>query len=1282
MIATTVTRVTLLVLEEIPKRSLIINPTIRDLSSGEATSGFWCRAFFFFLGPIFSLGYHNILSMENLQSIGLEFSSQRLFTGIKRRWKPAKRTKAHSLFWACCWEFKGAMLAVLIPRLCQIGLTFSQPFTMQTVIVLMDSEGDKHDEKSGAIGAVLISFAGAAVSRAIAAHMTQRLVTRVRGAVLSMLLDKSLKLKLTEAQRNAAITLMSADFDAVSEGLPSLLEIPFTMIETAVGMYLLTKFVKQSSFVIVFPLLFAICVGFIIGRRMTKNLVKWNGLIQHRVTDTSKILAQLPAMKMQGLGPKTIEYLHHLRMKEMEASVSYRTLQAGNIACAILADLLSPTLVIASGLFWGIFGDSLSPEIIYPTLAVVSLVQTPLAALFREWPGALSMFGCLERMREYLCIEEHVDQRVLLGPLAREVTREWPLPDGTTMEMTRLVVEDPQSIIRFDRVTLGSTESDDIIISDIELSIDTGAITALFGPTGSGKSAFINSLLGESDIKAGILFINDIAIAYCGQLTWLPNISLRDCIIGDCEYDEVWFRTVIIACKLLDDIAQLEQGIEYKVGSEGVALSGGQRQRVGIARAAYARKRLVLFDDVFSAQDRDTASAILVNLCGANGLFRQSGTTVVFSTYLPEAMNVADNLICLDEGGNLTFERGPPSEAFRLQILDLLRQETDRITAGDVDEDDEKLLLEEADRQLPPIPQAEDTSRQTGDWSLYVFWIDEMGRLGFIIWLVFIVMTGIIDGFPRIYLKIWIDKSPAEKLFFIGYAVLPFICAVVCGAGVIWLSCHLGPRAAIKLHKRLAIATVQATLGFLSTHDSGSLVNMYSLDMDILTKSVTPALHNTCYYVVSCLLKIGIILSGATYMVALLPVLFFALFYVQRYYLRTSRQLRHLNLEAQAPLVTSVRESSRGLIYIRAFAWQQQTLERGLRLLDQSQKPQYLLNTAQHVLGLATDLLASSMAIVLSIITLYANHGSSRNSVGVSFLSIVILGSCLDIMVISWTKLEIAIGALSRLRAFLMRTPQERGRSTDALPAHWPSRGEVEMRHVSARHRTDATVRAPVIRNVSVTFEAGKKFGIKGRSGSGKSSLLHTLLGFLDYDGTVLIDGVDISTVPLDELRSRIITISQDQVELPGTIRDNLLPFDKIWGTPAAELEGSEKEEAERRDRIAIETLVRLRIWDQVAERGLDTPMADAGYSYGEKQLLGIARAVVRRRLTGSRLLLVDEATGSVDGWRDQIVREMIMEYFKGCTILIVAHREESIADTNMTVEMSFGEMGEPVWYF
>lgn len=1262
-------RLALILMDEIPRQHLIIDPKLRKVSKGEATSGFWSRTCFFFLGPMLQLGYHGILKPENLMALGIELSSVRIFSQLSKCWKSINRSKRHALFLTCCWEWRGALFAIFVPRLCATVFTFGQPFSIQRALEVIENGSFDDESNEEIIWAVATAFAGAALCRAVSKHMTTRLITRVRVGLFSMIMDKNMRLKRSYATRSPAITLMNVDFDDIAFGLRFCVDLPFTFLETGLGIYLLMHFVRQFSFVVILPLFLATLVGFTSGSKMRVAKRRWDESIQHRISKTSRILPQLPSIRMLGLGRKATRYIQSLRIQEIEAYKKYRAIQSGLICVATMVDLLCPMIVVATALLWGPFGKSLSPSTIYPTLSIVTLVQDPLTALFRCYPAAMATLCCFERIGDFLRHAEQRDPRTLQNEAANQNDAHLSALRPAKTNQGGLTSSSP-ALIRFQRVSLTVLGVETPILQDIELSLMPGSITALFGPTGSGKTTFINSILGEVEISSGNIFIDDIAIALVGQSTWLPNISILECIIGSCAYDEPWFMTVVIACNLVQDISQLPGGVRYLVGNDGIALSGGQRQRVSMARAAYCRARLVLFDDSFGALDTRTANKVLLNLCGDEGLFRQSNTTVIISSYLTECLDVADNLIYLDGERNLTFQNGKGSKAFRSRILSLLSQEA--TPEDDTDASEGDVLVKSSPSAVVSAAQQKPDKKGDGT-ALYLLYLREIGMSDFLIWAFLSIIHSALESSPRVYLKIWIGQDSSNMLYLVGYSLLPIICGFFTFIGVLFFFNQLCPRPALALHYKLITTVMSSTLDSLNMEDTGSILAKCSLDMDILTKQIPPSLHNTSYYIIGNMVKVYLILSGAAHLSFLLPVILFALVFAQRYFFRTSQQLQHLQLASQTSLISSVRETSQGLVYIRAFGWKEHMLARTLHLLDESEKPRYLLECAQKVLALSFDILAAVLATSLAISSLNAKDHQSANSAGVAFLCLVITSVTLSEMIRGLTSLEMAIHALSRLRSFFSETPTESDEGTISLPENWPSRGEVELSNVSARYR-DGAEEPYIIKNVSVIIKAGQKVGITGRSGSGKSSLLCSLLGFFNHQGSIIIDDIDITTAPKDELRAKIITISQDQIELDGSVRENLFPFELVIESD----ENSKAEEA-RKDKIARETLVRLRIWDKAAaKKGLKTPLEDVGYSYGEMQLLCIARAVIRRRLTGSRLLLVDEATGGVDRWRDQIVREMMKEYFRGCTIIVVAHREESLADSNVMVEMADGKMNEP----
>ncbi|KAJ6783563.1 hypothetical protein PWT90_09492 [Aphanocladium album] len=1268
-VSSAVIRLILLILDEVPKMNLIIDPIIRDASGKEATSGFWSRSLFFFMGPIFRHGFKHTLRLQDLAAIGIEFSSRRLFTEISKHWNPTEEMGSYALLLACFHTWKGPLYATLLPRLLLTGFNFSQPYILQAVVSTINSTDDSSDGILGdksrldayLVVATFLVFVGSGLSRGVSAHMKYRLVIRVRGGLIALTMDKSQRLNLPDAQKNVPISLMSAEVGGIAEALPQCIEIPFSFLESGLGVYLLWRFIRRSGFIIVCPLVFATMVSMTFAHFSAPAAKAWNKRIELRVSKISQVLAQLPAIKMLGLAPKIADYIQYLRIQEVETSKTSRSITAGAVASASFCDLITPTTIIAAAIFWGGFGGEFTAEVVYPVLALVAHVQEPLAALFTSLPAAKTITVYFARTQEFLCQPEHEDPRIKPGELAAQ-----PISDFAALAV-------------FEGVAVARRCSETAVLQNIDLEILHGSTTAVLGPTGSGKSTFIDAMLGEADIMDGRLLIKDIPIAYCGQSVYLPNTTIQECIVGHSQYAEPWFNTVVECCQLVEDLQRLPGGKDYIVGPGGMALSGGQRIRVSIARAAFSLAQLVILDDSLSSLDGPTARALLQALLGENGLFKQSRTAVVISSNMADSVDFADQYVVLEGEGKISVSTPQSDPDIRSRLEWLFKPESEATSnsaqsAGNASTD-------QASGNAVSEPDDQNTDAKLGQqvgMSLYSFWLKSAGGMIFSVWLFLVILTGVADGSPKIILRYWVAEAVYDEGYFILYTAMPFVASGLCFVSILLLFRVLAPRTARGLHEELTKSVFKASLGVLGAVNTGSIMNMYSLDMNLVARMIPSYTHNTFYYTSCGLMQLGIVLAGALYLLAAIPFLGLVLFFLQRFYLRTSRQLRQLDLEAQAPLVTSIQDTSRGLVYIRSFRWQTQNMDRNFHLLDEAQKPVYLLYCAQVFLALVLDIVAAVLALLLVIFAVYLRHAASGNAVGVSFLSLIVISQCFNAVIVSWTHLETSIGALSRLRKFTQNTPREQDGNTP-LPVGWPSAGKVEVKISAAHYETglDQPQRLPVLKNIAFSIEPGKKVGIIGRSGSGKTSILSALLGFLPYNGSIKIDDVEVRDAPRDELRSRIVTITQDNIILEGTIRQNLLPFDAAWGDqPVGPMTEKDTIEAARKDTILREVLVRLRIWDSLEEIGeLDAIVDKVGYSHGELQMLCIARAVVRRRLTGSRLVLVDEGTSTVDRWRDVLVRQTMKQYFSDCTIIVIAHRDETIADANMTLTLSHGEV-------
>ena len=357
----------------------------------------------------------------------------------------------------------------------------------------------------------------------------------------------------------------------------------------------------------------------------------------------------------------------------------------------------------------------------------------------------------------------------------------------------------------------------------------------------------------------------------------------------------------------------------------------------------------------------------------------------------------------------------------------------------------------------------------------------------------------------------------------------------------------------------------------------------------------------------TCLAQLIIISYSTRYLAAIVPLVLGVFYMIQRFYLRTSRQLRFMEIEIKSPLFSNFLETLSGLVTIRAFGWEDAYRRRNLELVKTSQKPFYLLFCVQRWLELVVSLTVAGFAVLLVGIAVATRGNISAGFIGVALINIVTFSENIQSLIMHWTVLETSLGAVSRIRSFTSTTESENLPLEDTVPPKdWPSTGGIEFRGVTASYSKD-TLR-PALKDISISIPGGQKVGVCGRSGSGKSTFVAALLRMLDLgDGSIWIDGIDLSTLSRQDVRSRMIVMPQDPYFFNGSVRLNL--------DPTSELS----------DIAIIQALSKTQIWETIqSQGGLDAMVTDEFLSYGQRQLLCLAGAMLHE---GKKIFVLDEAT-------------------------------------------------------
>lgn len=469
------------------------------------------------------------------------------------------------------------------------------------------------------------------------------------------------------------------------------------------------------------------------------------------------------------------------------------------------------------------------------------------------------------------------------------------------------------------------------------------------------------------------------------------------------------------------------------------------------------------------------------------------------------------------------------------------------------------------------------------------------------------------------------------------------------------------PRSATHLHGRLLNTIENAPLYFFTSVDAGQIVNRFSQDLSVIDAELPIAALILANNGFMAIIQAIFVCVSASYFSIVLPFVLFVMYMLQKFYLRTSRQIRLMDLEAKAPLYSHFLETLDGLITIRAFGWTKDMEKQNMDFLDASQRPFYLLYCIQRWLILVIDLLVAALAVILVALIVRFRHSADAGFVGLALINIMSFNMTLSAVIIHWTATETSLGAVSRIKSFVDSTPSENlPMESQDVPPYWPSEGSIVISNVSASYAPD---QLPALHNIDFTIQAGQKIGVCGPSGSGKSSFIALLLHLLEINnGSVTIGGVDISTTPRKVLRNHLTVIPQEPIFLKGTIRQNIDPLSFAENNSAIE-----------------EALEKVGLWSIVENAGgLDAPMETEDLlSHGQRQLFCLARAMLRP----SKILLIDEATASVDLETDKLMQKIILEHFTDYTIIAIAHRLETIRNFDKVAVFENGravEYGEP----
>ncbi|KAF3352357.1 Protein BCP1 [Verticillium dahliae VDG1] len=1239
-----------------------------DEHSPEETSDVMSLTVYLWLNKLFRYGYSHVLAIDDLYPLDKDIDSdllQRKLEAVIERSRPGRKLGlARSLARALAIPY----IMPTAPRIALIGFSFSQPLFIRALLEYLQEPNAPRSTSYGLIGAAVLIYGGAAFARALQWYFHMRAQQMARGCLSAAIYKKTTEAKLANAGEAAAVTLMSTDTDRVIQGFHQLHDFWASPIEVAIGCWFLQRELGTSFIAPIVLIVFCAIGTFIVGRLSGDRQVRWMSQIQKRVGLTANVISNMKSLKISGITLPVGDFIQKMRVHEMETGNKSRWLIIWAVVAAMTPAILSPVAALA------FTTRELNTTNMFTSIAFLILLTSPLSQLFQAVPMMFAGLASLSRIQAFIEADAREDVRRHETPniLEKSFSDE---PSNSGLEYNeKPLTPDATTSITIQDGFFGWTE-DRMILNHVNVRFPVSQLTLVVGPTAAGKSTLCNALLGEVPFSRGNIKLPfaHAAIGYCEQAPFLWNGTIKENIMGYSNFDQPRYEEVIEACMLLPDFTILPQGDETNIGSNGVALSGGQKQRVSLARALYLHSDLILSDDILSGLDNDTANEVFRRVFGPSGVLRRRNATAILCTHSIHHLPQADHIIALDTGG-VIVEEGSFNDLIRNQ-----KYVANLNVAASSDEDGTQERETAAPTSTTPGPKrqvqnaersrSDDLSRKTGDMKVYGHYMRSLSKWSLVVLVASAAIHAFANSMATAWLKFWSeDTFHRPTSFYLGifgmlkatHSIMSFI---VCVTIIVWITTQSGTT----LHHQAIDTVVHAPLSFFTTTDMGIVTNLFSQDMTLIDGELPLALLNTVIDIFQVMGMAAVVGTASPYLAISYPIFAVVLWVIQRFYLRTSRQLRLLDLEAKSPLYTHYLDTIKGISTFRAFGWMADHVTHNQQLLNTSQRPSYLLAMIQRWLSLTMEILVAIVAII--IVSLATQTGGNSGFTGASLVTLMSLSDVITWLIRNYTLLETSIGAVSRIKSFSESVVTEKRENEDYQPpVEWPQAGTIELQDVSASYKVSAgdieqeisSQSNLALKNVTLSIEAGRKVALCGRSGSGKSSLILVLLRLLDplssCSQNMKIDDIPFHSIDRDALRCRIIAVPQDAVFLPSgsSVKDNLDPFNV-----ATDLECRE----------VLDTVL---LSGFLAEMNDDvhSGMSSDSLSAGQRQLFSLGRAILRRRvkdrsLGGRRggILLLDEVSSNVDRETDRTMQGIIREEFKEYTIIMVSHRLDMAMD-------------------
>ncbi|KAJ2806616.1 hypothetical protein H4R20_001622 [Coemansia guatemalensis] len=1207
---------------------------------------------------------------------------------FQRNWQKELKSGNPSLFRATFRTFWKIWTLATFYELIRITMISLRPVIVSSLIGFTATYGTDQGSpiEHGYFYAVLLFLASLELSVTFRQRNNhgQRVKTLIRTSYMTAIYQKALTLSNDARQKydvGSLVTHMSIDAEYIAtlskDSSHDMWSDPLRII---MSLFLLYQKLGQSALVGVIVMLVCAPIMSHYAQIVSARTILLMGYRDQRVGVISEVLAGIKVIKMYAWESSFMKRINNVRVK-LELDIIHKN----NILKAVLHSgtkvvtlLVSFATFGAYSLFDNVSRGPLNAQMVFVGLPLLMTVRSSLERVPKIIPEIGKAAASFRRISELLTADEIDIGAIECLPYNRNSSES----------------SADDELVRVSNGSFTWSLAEEPMITDIDINCKRDELVAVIGQVGSGKSSLLSAILGDMIKCSGSVTIRG-SVAYVPQQPWILNATLRDNILFGSNFDQELFDKVIDACALRQDVVSLPAGVMTEIGERGINLSGGQKMRVSLARAIYARADVYILDDPLAAVDAHVSKHIFTHVLGPQGMLRSRVRILV--TNAVQYLNSVDNIIMLRDGG--IIEQGPFLQVMDSQgdVYEFIHRHIGEDQAPTEDTSAPMIIasganVEDADKASSSRnvhaeqgnfsgeagPSSRITAKEFRDkgrvkWRVYRNYLDASGMRNVLTVIVALLFAVIGEVCTNLWLKNWTSSNhrmtsnnmsnPAHSMLYylLVYGAIGLFVLLANLVQLVYIWARCSTKASTVVHQNMLTGVLRSPMSFFDTTPNGRILNRFSSDMqrcdEELPKDITE-LTASLYNLLPAAALAGI---SSPPMIVVISLLVFIGYRYQTIYISSSREIRRLDSTTCSPIYAHFQESFNGISSIRAYSQQSRfiaEMERRVGLHMRVDNTHLLLNQWFSMILETLGNIAMFVTALLAIASIhYYGYGNSDME-GLAISSTLILASGINWTMRHYSEMEISMTHLERATEYADLPPEAAEIIDDHRPKEaWPEQGAVEFKNYSTRYRDGLDL---VLKNLSFRVQPRHKVGIVGRTGAGKSSLTLALFRIIEAaGGQILLDGEDISKYGLLDVRSKLSIIPQDPVLFAGTVRENVDPF------------------CSYSDQDIWRALKQAHLADYIRSKDerLEFMVAQSGenFSVGQRQLICLARALLKH----AKVLVLDEATAAIDNTTDEIIQQTIRSEFKDCTVLTIAHRLNTVIDSDMVLVIDDGQLAE-----